>query len=887
MKGDAPDFGSLTMQETRGPQEGGKNQAKDDAASLATLAAADVPASLELLKSSLAGLSGIEAAERRDEDSAAATTPRAERWPRLLLSAFNSPFSLLLMALAVLSFVTGNIVGGGILSVMVLLSASLRFVQEFRSGQAAQQLRRMVSTTAAVRRRGDVPDGGFREIPLQELVPGDIVHLSAGDLIPADLRLLSAKDLFVNQSMLTGEAYPVEKNALSSALPCNSPLDLPNLCFTGSSVISGAATAVVAATGSHSYFGRLSRTLASERQPTEFDIGIRRLSWLLIRFTLVMVPLVFLINGFARHDWGEALLFAVAVAVGLTPEMLPVIITGTLARGAVAMSRQRVIVKRLNAIENFGAMDVLCTDKTGTLTQDRIILKRHVDVGGRDSIDVLQHAFLNSYYQTGLRNLLDVAILEHAEVAQALKVDADYRLVDEIPFDFVRRRMSVVVSERGHHHELICKGAVEEIIDVCTQVHIDGAAVPLDAATRQAVLRRAHAYNEDGLRVIAVAYKETLPLRPVYGVIDERDLILLGFVAFLDPPKDSAGPAIAALERAGVRIKILTGDGDVVARKVCRDVGIDAARTLLGADVDALDDAALSTVADEVDLFARLSPAHKERIVLALRARGRVVGFLGDGINDAPALRAADIGISVDSAVDIAKESADIVLLEKNLMVLESGVLEGRRTFGNIVKYIKMVASSNFGNMFSLVGAGLLLPFLPMLPLQILIQNLLYDLSQAAIPFDRVDDDYARRPRRWVIGDIGRFMLLMGPVSSLFDYATFAVMWFAFGATTPEQQSLFQTGWFVESLLSQTLIVHVIRTDRIPFLQSRAAQPLMWATFGVAALAIYLPYSPIAERLGLQPLPGLYFLWLAALLAGYGLATRTFRQWFSHRHLFV
>jgi Mg2+-importing ATPase len=856
---------------------------REPAAFLIELSGLEAEQCLERLESSPDGLDEGRVRERRRRYGAnEVARGKQVRWPQQLLAAFNNPFSVLLIVLAALSFLSRDTAGGMLLSVMVALSSALRFLQEFRSGKAAERLRRSVTATAAVRR--PLPDAatagsGFREIALQALVPGDIVHLSAGDMVPADLRLLSAKDLFVNQAALTGEAFPVEKIAARiSAPPADGALQLPNICFMGSNVVSGAATAIVAAIGADTYFGRLSGSLAAERPATEFDRGIERLSWLLVRFTLVMAPLVLLINGLGKHDWGQAFLFAIAVAVGLTPEMLPMIVTGTLARGAVAMSRRRVIVKRLAAIENFGAMDVLCTDKTGTLTQDRIILKRHVDAEGRDSAEVLEHAFLNSYYQTGLKNLLDVAILQDAEVAQRLNLAADYRLVDEIPFDFGRRRMSVVVSERGEHHELICKGAVEELLEVCTRARLGGAVVALDAALKQAVLGRAHAYNEDGLRVIAVAYKETLADRHVYSVADEQELVLLGFVAFLDPPKDSAGPAIAALRRGGVQVKILTGDSDVVARKLCRDVGLELPAVILGPELDAMDDTQLAQAAQRASLFARLSPDHKERIVRALRATGSVVGFLGDGINDAPALRAADIGISVDSAVDVAKESADIILLEKNLRVLEAGVLEGRKTFGNIVKYIKMAASSNFGNMFSVVGASLLLPFLPMLPLQILVQNLLYDLSQTAIPFDRVDDDWARAPRRWSVASIGRFMLLMGPVSSLFDYATFALMWFVFGASTPAQQALFQSGWFVESLVSQTLIVHVIRTGRIPFVQSRASPPLMWATFGVAVLALYLPFSPIAASLGLQALPAVYFVYLLALALGYALSAELLKR---------
>ena len=818
-------------------------------------------------------------------------------WARQLVHAFNNPFNVLLTVMAVISYVTKDIKATIILTAMVALSSLLRFVQEFRSTRAAEKLQAMVHTTATVKRINDLQLEAeeyagkvgvavrprhleTREIPLKELVPGDIIHLSAGDMVPADVRLLLAKDLFISQAALTGEAFPAEKNANPVAAAKGGPLDMPNLCFMGTNVVSGAAAAIVVNTGANTFFGSLSRSIVGHREPTEFDKGIHRVSWLLIRFMLVMVPIVFLINAATKHDWAEAFLFAIAVAVGLTPEMLPMIVTATLARGAVAMSRRKVIVKKLNAIQSFGAMDVLCTDKTGTLTQDNIVLEKHVDIEGDESEEVLRHAFLNSYYQTGLKNLLDVAILKHAEVLHELNITRNYRVVDEIPFDFVRRRMSVVVSEREAHHELICKGAVEEILAVCDRARIKGRELALDEAVRSQALKISQDFNEDGFRVIAVAYKEAPASGTAYGVNDEQALTLLGFIAFLDPPKESAGPAIKTLNSHGVAVKILTGDNDVVTANICRHVGINADRVVLGAEIQEMSDADLAAVANEVSVFAKLTPAQKERIVRALQSSGHVVGFLGDGINDSPALRTADIGISVDTAVDIAKESADIILLEKSLMVLEEGVIEGRRTFGNIVKYIRMAASSNFGNMCSVLGASALLPFLPMLPLQILIQNLLYDISQTAIPFDEVDKEYTEKPRKWEIGGLGRFMIFIGPISSLFDYATFAVMWFAFDAQTSQAQSLFQSGWFIEGLLSQTLIVHIIRTARIPFIQSRAAAPLLLMTAAVMAIGIYIPFSPIAHVVGLQPLPVIYFAWLVAILLGYTVLTQLVKQWF-------
>ena len=864
----------------------------------------DIIAVLNSVYSSPNGLNKDEAQSRLKEHGLNEVAhEQPVTWYRQLWHAYNNPFNLLLTGLAVISFVTEDIKATMILSVMVALSSLLRFIQEFRSNKAAEKLKAMVSTTATVRRTDETqvkaenssePSLALtnprrfetQEISLKYLVPGDVVHLSAGDMIPADVRLLSAKDLFISQAALTGESFPVEKNADTVVSEIRNPLDLPNICFMGSNVVSGAATAVVMATGGRTYFGGLSQRIVGHREPTEFDKGIHRVSWLLIRFMAAMAALVLLINGITKGNWTEASLFAIAIAVGLTPEMLPMIITATLAKGAVMMSRRKVIVKRLNSIQNFGAMDILCADKTGTLTQDKIILEKYVNIDGDEYEEVLRHAFLNSHYQTGLKSLLDKAVLRHAEIADVLKIATNYRLVDEIPFDFVRRRMSVVVNEREDHNELICKGAVEEILKVSSQAKVDGHVVYLDDELKTKAVNLVKEFNEDGLRIIAVAYKETPPNQKSYGIKDESDLTLLGFIAFLDPPKETAGPAITALKQNGVQVKILTGDNDVVTCKICRDVGIDTSYVVLGSEIDDLSDVELGGLAEKAAVFAKLSPAQKERIVRVLQLKGHVVGFLGDGFNDSAALRTADIGISVDTAVDIAKESADIILLEKNLMVLEEGVLEGRRTFGNIVKYIKMAASSNFGNMFSVLGASMFLPFLPMMPIQLLIQNLLYDISQIAIPFDGMDKEYSEQPRKWEIGAIGRFMIFIGPISSIFDYATFAVMWFVFAANTVGMQSLFQSGWFIEGLLSQTLIVHIIRTGKIPFIQSRATLPLLLMTVSVMAIGIYIPFSPIAHVVGLQPLPVVYFVWLAGILFGYTVLTQFVKVWFIRKYGF-
>ena len=632
------------------------------------------------------------------------------------------------------------------------------------------------------------------------------------------------------------------------------------------------------------------RVTAEDLAPNAFQAGVNSVSWLLIRFAAVMVPVVLLVNGFTKGDWLEAFLFALSVAVGLTPEMLPMIVTSTLARGAVRLSRKKVIVKRLDAIQNFGAMDVLCTDKTGTLTQDKVALGRHIDPFGKPSDEVLNFAFLNSHYQTGLKNLLDRAVLDHVELKDELKLEEDYSKVDEVPFDFERRRMSVVVSERDHHHELICKGAFEEVLAVCTRVRVEDGTAPKDALLDAAMLARVqevtHELSQQGLRVVAVAMKELPTSQTTYSVADESELTLIGYLAFLDPPKESAAAALKALASHGVAIKVLTGDNEMVAARVCSQVGLSVQPVLLGAQIEGMTDAALVDAVSKHQVFAKLAPLHKERIVRALRAQGHVVGFMGDGINDAPALRAADIGISVDSAVDIAKEAADIILLEKSLMVLDLGVIEGRTTFSNMLKYIRMTASSNFGNVLSVLVASAFLPFLPflpMLPLQLLVQNLLYDISQIGIPFDNVDAELVTRPLKWNPGDIGRFMLFFGPISSLFDLTTFAVMWWVFDATTIARQSLFQSGWFVVGLLTQTLIVHMIRTPGLPFIQSRAAAPLMATTALIMAAGIWLPMGPLADYFRLQALPSAYFTWLAGILAGYCLLTTLMKRYYIRR----
>jgi Mg2+-importing ATPase len=701
-------------------------------------------------------------------------------------------------------------------------------------------------------------------------------------MIPADIRLLSAKNLFVNQSALTGEAMPLEKHAEPGTANQQAPSDLPNICFMGSAVVSGVGRGVVIHTGRNTEFGEVADEIAGQRQLTAFETGITRFTWMMLSLIAIMVPLVLLINGISKGNWFEALVFAVAVAVGLTPELLPMIVTVNLAKGAMAMAQKKVIVKRLNAIQNFGAMDVLCTDKTGTLTQDQIILQRHLDFAGQVSARVLEYAYLNSFHQSGLKNLLDVAVLRHVELNEHLGAADHYSKIDEIPFDFERRRMSVILERGDGAHILICKGAIEEVFSVCTNYDLDGTISPLDISHMTQANDAAAAINADGFRVVAVAYKEIAPEHRASCLADESGLTLLGYIAFLDPPKETAGPAIAALKARGVAVKIITGDNAIITAKICRDVGLPSGQIVLGHDIEGLSPEALAGLAETTTVFAKVSPAQKAAIVDALHRNGHVVGYMGDGINDGPALKAADVGISVDSAVDIAKETADIILLEKSLGVLSDGVLEGRKVFGNITKYIKMGASSSFGNMFSVLGASIFLPFLPMLPIQVLTNNLLYDISQTTIPTDNVDDDYLAVPRKWDIDGIMKFLLVIGPISSVFDFITFAMMLSVFNAW--QDPALFQTGWFVESLLTQTLIIHIIRTSQIPFFESRASTALIATSLIVAAIGIMLPYTPLGATLGFVPLPWTYWPLLALILAGYAALTHITKAWFHRRY---
>jgi len=847
---------------------------------LASFARMDSAAVMNQLGTSPAGLTD-EVVEDRLVQYGHNEVAREKRTSPLkrLIAILSNPLSILLIILATITGVTGGGPGVYMILLMVIIGAALRFFQEQRSDTAAQELQKMVTTTATV-----MQDGGKKEVALKDIVPGDLIFLSAGDMVPADVRLITAKDLFVSQAALTGESMPTEKNADVVDSSQTDVLSMPNLCFLGTNVATGSATAVVVQTGKETYFGALASSIVGHRDVTSFDKGVNDFTWLMIKLMLVLAPAVFLINGLVRHNWMEAFLFGLAVAVGLTPEMLPMIVTVNLSKGAVAMSRKKVIVKRLNAIQNFGAMDVLCTDKTGTITQGRVELERHVNVLGHEDDHVLDMGFLNSYYQTGLKNLMDVAILAHLDKARELVEEAEYRKVDEIPFDFSRKRMSVVVTDGGGTDLLICKGAVEEVLGLSTSVSLDDTASPMDDTRRAAALHLVGDLNGQGFRVLALATSSADhgASDRVYTLNDEHDLTLLGFLAFLDPPKPTTAEAIAKLGSNSVGVKILTGDSDLVTVNICHQVGIAEPRVLLGPAIEEMSDDDLAGMVDDTVVFARLSPHHKERIIHALQHRGHVVGFLGDGINDAPALRTADVGISVDSAVDIAKESSDIILLENSLLVLKEGVIEGRKVFGNVIKYIKMAASSNFGNMFSVVGASAFLPFLPMLPLQILTNNLLYDLSQTTIPTDTVDEEWLAKPRKWELGNLRRFIVTIGPISSIFDYMTFFIMLFVFKCWN--NPALFHSGWFVESLFTQTLIVHVIRTNKIPFIQSLASKPLLISSVAVVATgALMTVIRPIARILGFVTLPPLYWLLLLGMLLTYVVLTQIVKTWFIHR----
>ena len=830
-------------------------------------------------------------------------------WIQAIIHAFVNPFTAVLFVLAAVSFVMDVLMAAPgeadpvamiIIMTMVLVSGVLRFIQEAKSGKAAAGLLRMITTTTCVERAGQ----GKLELPLSEVVVGDIVHLSAGDMIPADLRLIAAKDLFVSQSSMTGESEPVEK---VPAPVCKSSYggitEYPNLAFTGSNVVSGTGRGIVIATGEDTLFGEMARTLNEKPVATSFEKGVNSVSWVLIRFMLVMVPVVFVINGLTKGNWMEAFMFAVSIAVGLTPEMLPMIVTTCLAKGAVAMSKEKTIIKNLNSIQNLGSMDILCTDKTGTLTQDRVVLEYHLNVNGDEDARVLRHAYLNSYYQTGLKNLMDHAIIsrtaeEEPAEEQLRHLSISYHKVDEIPFDFERRRMSVVVADRQGKTQMITKGAVEEMLTICSFVEYKGRVLPLLEDKKQFILNQVDNLNQEGMRVLAVAQKTNPSPAGAFGVRDESEMVLIGYLAFLDPPKESTAAAVRALNEHGVGVKILTGDNDKVTRYVCKQVGIKAETIMLGSELEQMSDVQLALALQETDVLAKLSPLQKKRVITVLRSQGHTVGYMGDGINDAAAMKASDVGISVDTAVDIAKESADVVLLEKDLMVLERGVLEGRKTYGNMIKYIKITASSNFGNMLSVLAASAFLPFMPMLSIHLILLNLIYDLSCTAIPWDNVDPEFLKVPRKWDASSVGKFMIWIGPTSSVFDIATYLLMYIVIcpaicgglyhNLADPAMKALyialFQAGWFVESMWSQTLVIHMIRTPKIPFIQSHASGPLTLLTVTGMLVLTVIPFTAFGAGIGLAPLPVSFFPWLLLMITLYMVLATVMKRVFVYRY---
>lgn len=836
-------------------------------------------------KTASGGLTDDEVKERRALYGMNEIAHEKKKYPlTMFIMAFINPFIGVLTGLIVISYILDVYLASEenkdwtaiiIIGTMVVLSAIIRFCQEWKADVSSEALKRMVTNTCTVLRHND-----WMEIPLEELVPGDVVRLAAGDMIPADLRVIETKDLFVSQSSLTGESDSIEKHVDVSTNKHIGIVELGNICYMGSNVISGSAIGIVFATGNCTYLGTVATGIVGHRAATAFDKGIAKVSLLLIRFMLVMVPFVFLVNGLTKGEWLDAFLFAVSIAVGLTPEMLPMIVTANLSKGAVAMSKKKTIVKDLNAIQNFGAMNILCTDKTGTLTCDQIVLERYINADGSNDAGkrILRHAYFNSFFQTGLKNLMDKAILSHVKDLKLEKLKDNYRKVDEIPFDFTRRRMSVVVEDCNGKRQIITKGAVEEMIEICSFTEVEGHVMPLTSDLRIRARDISEQMNRQGLRVLAVAHKSFLSKENNFSVDDEKDMVLIGYLAFLDPPKQSAAEAVGQLQDCGIEVKVLSGDNDAIVQTISRQVGINSVNAVTGADFAAMSMDEKKDAVCRTTVFSKLTPMQKAEIIMLLQMQNNTVGFLGDGINDAAALRQSDIGISVDSGVDIAKESADIILLEKDLMVLGNGVLEGRRTFGNIVKYVKMTASSNFGNMFSVLVASAFLPFLPMLSIHLLVQNLLYDISQVTIPFDRMDPEFLRKPRKWDASDLSRFMIWIGPISSVFDIATYLLMWYVFGCQSSQMQALFQSGWFVEGLLSQTLIVHMIRTPKIPFIQSCASWPVLFMTCVIMMVGICIPFTSFGRYIGLVPLPWQYFPWLIVMLMSYCILTQIIKM---------
>jgi len=805
-----------------------------------------------------------------------------EKWYDIVIKSFFDPFSLILMCIIFISVFTDVLMVEEksyakivILSLIILVSGTIHFIQDFKTKKSMKKLKELVSNSISVMR-----DGVIEEISLTDIVAGDIIKLSAGDMIPADLRVLSSKDLFISQSSLTGESEPIEKFELNSK-DTTDMFELENICYMGTSIVSGTALVIVIATGKNTYLGQMSKSMVTKKGDTAFDKGIKKITFLLIKITMIMVPIVFVINIVTKGNVLDSFIYAVAVAVGITPELLLVIVTSNLAKGSIEMAKKKTIVKDLNSIQNLGAMDILCTDKTGTLTQDHIVLEEYLDVHGNEDMRILRHAFLNSHFQTGLKNLIDLAIIEKAKTNNLIEILDNYTKVDEIPFDFIRRRMSVVIEDKNSKKQLITKGSVEEILAICKFAEIDGKVLEINNELHDEIMKIANKLNTNGLRVVAIAQKnEFFHSIKTFGVKDEYDMILIGYVAFLDPPKESSKEAIKALNSYGVAVKVITGDNELVAKKVCYQVGIDTTNSLTGKQIESMSENEFLSVVEKTTLFSKISPIQKANIVKALQTKGHIIGYMGDGINDAPALVQADVGISVDSGVEIAKESADIILLEKSLMVLTDGLIEGRKVFANIMKYLKMGTSSNVGNMISVLFASIFIPFLPMLPIHILLQNLLYDISQIGIPFDNVDKEYLKVPRKWEIKEISKFIIWFAPISTFFDLVTFAVLWYIIGANTIADQALFQSGWFLLGLLSQTVIVHIIRTKKIPFLQSRPSWIMVFSTLVITIIGLAIPYTAFGTYVGLVPLPSLFIWCLLVIMITYILITECVKRIF-------
>lgn len=840
---------------------------------------------LKEFNTSVKGLSIVDIEERLDEyGKNTIEVENNNTWFKKIKDAVINPFNIVLILVAIVTFITDVIIpvkkdyATFVLIVStIIISAIISLNQETKSDNAAKKLKKMISNKIDV-----IRDEVQVLVDVENVVPGDIVKLSSGDMIPGDVRFLDVKDLFVDQASLTGESNPVEK--FSKYEDSDSVTDIQNIGFMGTNIVSGSATAVVVATGSETYFGSMAKSLYSVNEKNSFEKGIDNVSTLLIKFMLIMLPIILCVNLFTKADWWDSLIFAITIAVGLTPEMLPVIMTSTMAKGAVDMSKKKTIVKRIAAIQTFGEMNILCTDKTGTLTEDEIVLERYMDVEGNENLRILKHAFLNSYFQTGLKNLIDVAIISRAEKENLNILKEKYVREDEIPFDFSRRRMSVVLRDENGKRQLITKGAVDEIMSICSYIDINGTAIKMTEEHRKKAYEVYEKYNNDGLRVLAVAQKNNIHGVETFGIGDESEMVLIGFVGFLDPPKSSAKQAIEALRKHGVDTVVLTGDSEGVALNVCKKVGINVTNRLTGRDIENMDDEELKKRVPSCHLYSKLSPTQKQRIVRLYQELGNTVGYMGDGINDSPPLKQADVGISVDTAVDIAKETADIILLEKDLNVLEEGVVNGRKTFTNVLKYIKMATSGNFGNMISIIIASIFLPFLPLLPIHILIQNLLCDFAQIGMPFDNVDNEYIKYPKKWNTKDIKSFMFAFGFISTILDMLCFVVLWFVLKFNSVEKAALFQTGWFAFGIISQTLIIHMIRTHKVPFIKSRASKQLIISTLSIVAVTLLITFTDIATIFDLSKLPIQYMLWIVILLITYGVFIQVYKKFYIKKN---